>query len=198
MLLPVLRRAQELGLIGDGDLGPHIQRALDMAAVIPSEPDLALDLGSGGGLPGLPLALLYPTARWVLLDGSVKRAGFLSEAVSQLDLSDRVSVRAERAEETARTELRSTFDLVVARSFGPPAATAECAAPFLRVGGRLVVAEPPGSTGARWDTAGLARLGLGPASTVTDPSAVAVIRQEQPCPDAYPRRTGIPVKRPLF
>lgn len=164
----------------------------------PVDAGRALDLGSGGGLPGLPLALLFAGSRWVLLDGSVTRCTFLEEAVLELSLSARVEVRAQRAEEAARTDLRGCFDVVVARSFGPPAATAECAAGFLQVGGHLVVAEPPGSTGDRWPVDGLARLGMRPLRTVTAPSSFQVIEQTVPCPPDYPRRTGIPAKRPLF
>lgn len=169
-----------------------------MAAVVPAPPLRALDLGSGGGLPGLPLAVLFAATEWTLLDGSRTRTAFLAEAVDELDLGPRVSVVAERAEEAGRGALRSLFDLVVARSFGPPAATAECAAPFLRPGGWLVVAEPPGSTGERWSREGLDRLGLRPVRTVTEPSAVSLLQQLEPCPPAYPRRTGVPTKRPLF
>ncbi len=195
----MLAASQERGFIGPGSLEPHVQRALDMAAVLPASPRRALDLGSGGGLPGLPLAVVFAGTDWVLLDGSVTRATFLSEAVDELGLTGRVTVRAARAEEAGRDEeLRASFDLVVARSFGPPATTAECAAPFLAAGGRLVVADPPGSTGERWPAERLAVLGLRPLSTVTEPSAVTLLVQERLCPPAYPRRTGIPAKRPLF
>ena len=198
-LLRVLAVSQERGFIGPGSLDPHLQRALDMAAVLSALPRRALDLGSGGGLPGLPLALLFAGTEWVLLDGSVTRCTFLTEAVTELGLAGRVAVRAARAEEAGRDGgLRGSFDLVVARSFGPPAATAECAAPFLEVGGRLVVAEPPGSTGERWQAEGLAKLGMRPLSTVTQPSAVTLLTQDRPCPPTYPRRTGVPAKRPLF
>ena len=170
-----------------------------MATVLPARPRRALDLGSGGGLPGLPLALVFPETEWLLLDGSVTRTTFLSEAVAELGLTGRVTVRAARAEDAGRdAQLRASFDLVVARSFGPPAATAECAAPFLVPGGRLVVADPPGSTGERWRAEGLAALGLGLLSTVTEPSAVSLLVQERPCPPAYPRRNGVPAKRTLF
>ena len=169
-----------------------------MAALLEQPPRRALDLGSGGGLPGLPLALHFPTSEWTLLDGSVTRAEFLDEAVQRLSLTNRVSVRAERAEEAGRSELRGRFDLVTARSFGPPAATAECAAPLLAVGGLLLVAEPPGSSGERWPESGLSRFGLVLVRATTEPSAVALLRQQVECPDRFPRRTGIPAKRPLF
>ena len=94
--------------------------------------------------------------------------------------------------------MRAAFDLVVARSFGPPAVVAECAAPFLRVGGRLAVSEPP--TGEdRWPPAPLAELGLEATERRDVGGAhVQLLRQTAPCPDRYPRRTGVPTKRPLF
>lgn len=114
--------------------------------------------------------------------------------------------RAQRAEEAGRDpELRATFDLVTARGFGPPAVVAECAAPFLRPGGLLVVSEPPAGEAARWPAAGLAPLGLepvGPPLTLEVGSGQTgtyqVLHQRIACPERWPRRTGIPAKRPLF
>jgi 16S rRNA (guanine527-N7)-methyltransferase len=177
---------------------PHIDRALDLGVATSTAPGTAVDLGSGGGLPGLPLALAWPDTTWFLLDGGTNRAAFLREAVIQLGLSDRVEVVAQRAEETGRGILRGTVDCVVARSFGPPAVTAECAAPLLRVGGVLVVAEPPGGDLARWDEEGLALLGMRTGPAVSHPTAFQVIVQETVCPERFPRRTGVPSKRPLF
>jgi 16S rRNA (guanine527-N7)-methyltransferase len=195
----VLSSAQERGLIGPGPLAPHLDRSLQMGALVPPGAARALDLGSGGGLPGLPLALALPALSWVLLDGSVSRARFLQEAVRRLGLAERVQVVASRAEEAGRGALRASFDVVMARSFGPPAVTAECGAPFLVVGGRLVIAEPPASEGGeRWPAAPLAGLGLVPGQRVESPSAFQVLEQRSLCPDRYPRRNGIPAKRPLF
>lgn len=134
----------------------------------------------------------------MLLEGGTTRAAFLEWAVDQLGLSGRVSVVAARAEEAGRTGLRGAFDLVVARSFGPPAVTAECGSPFLREGGALVVAEPPGGTPGRWERDGLAQLGLVASESVVEPTAYQVLVQREPCPPRYPRRVGIPAKRPLF
>jgi 16S rRNA (guanine527-N7)-methyltransferase len=198
-LLAVLERSRQLGLLGPGPVEQHVARALDALRFVPERAHRALDLGSGGGLPGLPLALARPAVPWVLLDGSVKRGDFLREAVERLGLTGQVEVVTARAEEAGRRpELRGGFDVVVARSFGPAAVTAECAAPFLQVGGCVVVAEPPGGALDRWPPEGLSLLGLRAGIAVSEPSAFQVLVQETPCPDRYPRRTGIPTKRPLF
>lgn len=199
ILEPVLERSRDLGFLGPGPVGPHIERSLDAIGLIPAGTVRALDLGSGGGLPGLPMAIARPDIRWVLLDGSVTRCKFLLGAVAELGISDRVDVVAARAEEAGRhPDLRARFDLVMARSFGPPAVTAECGSPFLRVDGHLVVAEPPGGDPDRWPTESLDLLGLVPIHRITEPSAFQVLVQERLCPDTYPRRTGVPAKRPLF
>jgi 16S rRNA (guanine527-N7)-methyltransferase len=168
------------------------------ASLVPEPPGRAVDLGSGGGIPGLVLAVHWPTAHWVLLDANERRIAFLRQAVAALGVGDRVDVVAGRAEVVARSpSYRATADLVVARSFAPPAVTAECAAPLLHVGGALVVAEPPGGAPDRWPAAGLALVGLMADGHVVDPS-LQRLRQSSPCPDRYPRRPGIPAKRPLF
>jgi 16S rRNA (guanine527-N7)-methyltransferase len=196
----VLDRARRRGFLGPGPIDPHIDRALQLFTLIDELPARAMDLGSGGGVPGLPLALANAASQWVLLEGGSTRAAFLNEAVSALSLADRVSVIAERAEVAGRGALRGDFDLVVSRSFGPPAVTAECAAPFLRTGGRLLVAEPPGTTTntSRWPDEGLEKLGMVAGSSVGSPTAAQILVQVDPCPDTFPRRTGIPAKRPLF
>lgn len=193
-----MAEAQHLGFLGPGPITTHIERAVDLAAAFDVPREQALDLGSGAGVPGLPLALLWADTRWVLLDGSVTRASFLERAVNELQIGERVAVLGSRAEETARGELRGSFDLVVARSFAGPAVTAECGSPFLKVGGLLVVAEPPGGDPGRWDPAGLAKLGLELGMARSRPTAFQALVQVSPCPERYPRRVGVPAKRPLF
>lgn len=158
------------------------------------------DLGSGGGVPALPLALAFPGWVWTLVEASVRRAAFLRDSVGALGLAPLVHVVEDRAEVVGRcVEYRGRFDMVVARSFGPPAVVAECGAPLLRVGGVMVVSEPPGGSPGRWLAASLAVLGLAPEATVSGGRwAYQVVRQVSPCPERYPRRVGVPVKRPLF
>ena len=199
LLRAVLVEAQRLGFIGAGDLEPHIELSLGLGTVVEDWPRVALDLGSGGGLPGLPLAITHPQTDWILLEGSARRGQFLENAISRLGLQPRVRAMVGRAEEVGRGPLRGAIPLVFARSFGRPAVTAECAAPLLELGGQLIVSEPPGeSEPGRWDPAGLARVGLQADRRTASPYAVQVLVQVERCPDGFPRRTGIPSKRPLF
>lgn len=198
-LAAILEDSRKAGFLGPGPVQPHVAHALGFARVAGSVPGRVLDLGSGGGLPGLVLAHEWPDATFVLLDSNERRTEFLASAVEALGWGRRVWVLRQRAEEAGREpELRGSFDLVVSRSFGPPATTAECASPFLGVGGRLVVSEPPDEGKDRWPAEGLAMLGLGPAEISDGPPRLATFRQERACPEAYPRTVGRPAKRPLF
>jgi len=186
----------------DSGGGPAVARA----ATPPGQaqaPPLVADLGSGGGLPGLVVAERWPEARLVLVEAQGRRAAFLGQAIRSLGLGERVSVRQVRAEEFGRDpDARACFDLVLARSFGAPAAVAECAAPLLRVGGWLVVSEPPDqdevAEAERWPAEPLGQLGLVPAERAREEFEYRVLRQAEPCPDRFPRRNGVPAKRPLF
>lgn len=198
-----LELSQRLGFLGPGPVADHVTHARGFAVGLDAPPSRFLDLGSGGGVPGLVLATLWPSASVVLLDAGERRCAFLRDAVARLGLDGRVDVVRQRAEEAGRSPaLRGTFDLVVARSFGAPAVTAECAAPFLEVGGLLVVSEPPedrpGPGGDRWPADGLAAVGLGVGPTWRAPYRYQALVQREPCPDRYPRRVGQPAKRPLF
>ena len=196
----MLEEARTLGFLGPGPVGPHAEHARGFAAAAAIPPRRACDLGSGGGLPGLVLALRWPSSSWVLLDANRRRCAFLVRAVASLNLTGRVDVLCARAEEAGRAPgVRASFGLVVARAFGPPAAAAECAAPLLRVGGRAVVSEPPGGAPDRWPPEGLSLVGMAPERTVvTATGTFQVLVQVEQCPDRFPRRVGMPAKRPLF
>jgi 16S rRNA (guanine527-N7)-methyltransferase len=205
-LLDVLERGRGLGFLGPGSVRVHVDHASGFASGV-GAPTRFLDLGSGGGVPGLVLAQHWPESRAVLLDARERRCAFLRDAVHTLDLADRVVVECARAEEAGhREDLRGQFDLVAARAFGPPPVTAECGAPFLRVGGTLVVSEPPqDAAGAgtangsgRWESDGLARLGLAMGRSWTQGYRYQALEQVEPCPPRYPRKPGIPAKRPVF
>lgn len=206
-LTDLLGEGRQLGFLGPGAVEAHIRHATAFVAAVPAAPARALDLGAGGGVPGLVLAATaWPTTTWCLLDARARRTAFLREAVAALDLTDRVEVLTARAEEVAhRPTHRGRHDLVVARSFGPPAVTAECGAPLLRVGGHLVVSEPPDVPVAqRWPSPAVAELGLAPAEPVVSaepgetPVHLVRLRLVAPVGDRVPRRVGLPAKRPRF
>jgi 16S rRNA (guanine527-N7)-methyltransferase len=206
VLVPVLEEARRLGFLGPGPVEGHLDHAAGFAVALDWDagagwaPVRAGDLGSGAGLPGLPLALHYPGTEWALVEASVRRAAFLRAAVRDLGVDDRITVVEARAEVVGRAaEHRGRFDLVVARSFGPPAVVAECAAPLLGIDGRAVVSEPPGGVPERWPAPALAELGMVPGvAAQAGGASYQVLRQEALCPARWPRRVGVPAKRPLF
>jgi 16S rRNA (guanine527-N7)-methyltransferase len=201
VLLDILEEARVLGLLGPGPVARQLEHALDLGTAIGEFDGRMLDLGSGGGLPGLVLFGHWEGATGVLLDAQRRRCEFLTRAVATLDLGSRVAVECGRAELLAREEhLRASFDLVVARSFGAPAVTAECAVGFLRAGGELVVTEPPEADLVdRWPEAGLTNLGFETAEPMRAGETGAVrMRLPGVADDRWPRRDGVPTKRPLW
>lgn len=209
-LTSVLERARTLGFLGPGPIAPHIDHALAFLELLeegdggaPTGP--FLDLGSGGGVPGLVLATMLPGSRWILLDSMIRRTRFLAVAVEELDLVARVEVLTARAEDVGRDPARrGAHHVVVARSFGAPAVLAECAAPLLAPGGAVIVSEPPaehGGTGprsGRWPPAGLAQVGLRLERWEAGPPSLVRLRAEARCPTTFPRATGVPAKEPLW
>ena len=204
-LTAVLERSASCGFLGPSALEAQVEHASGFAAAAPralGSEDLACDLGSGGGIPGLVLAVeVWPVSRWILLEGMAKRCELLEQAVLDLGIGDRVTVLHGRVEHVGRPEggLRGRCTLVTARSFGPPRVTAEAAAPLLEVGGTLLVSEPPDSQGERWPKDGLAALGLVPIGVVrTEQAGYMVLRQDQLCPPVYPRSWKRQSRQPLF
>lgn len=200
-----LDRAVSLGFLGPMGLEDQIDHALGFVLTVeqdrPAGVDHILDLGSGGGLPGLVLAASWPGAQLTLLDSGRRRTEFLAREATRLPGGRRIRVVRGRAEELGHDgRFRERFDLVTARSFGPPAVTAECGAPFVAPGGLLVVSESPASDDSRWDDQGLAELGLsrGPAVRVEDRFGYRFLHKASVTARHYPRRTGLPAKRPLF
>ncbi|HEV3366788.1 MAG TPA: RsmG family class I SAM-dependent methyltransferase [Acidimicrobiales bacterium] len=207
----VLLDARRAGFLGPGPIEPHLEHAAGFVDLARRQAvrsgagaPLILDLGSGGGLPGLVIAMRWPATTLVLLDANERRAEFLQRAVRRCGLGERVTVVHQRAEVGGRDpEYRGTFDGVVVRSFGAPAVVAECGAPFLRQGGWLIVSEPPGASDEnghrdRWPADGVAQVGLEPGEFVREGFGYQVLHQREACPERFPRRNGVPAKQPLF
>jgi len=191
-LVEVLTEAATLGFLGPGPVESHVVHAAGFEAALRPTTDV-LDLGSGGGVPGLVLAALRPELAVVLLDARTNRTDFLTRAVGRLGWAGRVTVVAGQAETLGRSpQWRGRCSAVVARSFGSPSVTVEDASPFLVTGGQLLVSEPPAPAGDRWPAAGLALVGLEADAPVP---GLASFTQIDPCPERYPRRRQQP---PLF
>jgi 16S rRNA (guanine527-N7)-methyltransferase len=189
----VLEKARDLGFLGPGPVEDHLNHAQGFVAAWDGPPPAsALDLGSGGGVPALPLALAWPESRWALVESNGRRARFLVRAVRALALQERLEVCEGRAEalghEPAR---RASNQLVTARGFAPPAVAAECAAPFLAVGGHLLISEPPEER--KWPAAALAELGM---CYEARRGSITSLEQVARCPSRFPRRA--PAGSPLF
>jgi len=167
-------------------------------------PGRIADLGTGGGVPGLIFALSYESAEVDLIEVRQRRADFLNATLRGLDLTKRVRVIERRAEEVGRDrEHRHRYDLVTSRSFGPPAVVAECGSPLLARGGVLVVSEPPSDDGHRWPAKDLESLALRRAD-VTQPSyataqpSIRILKSLDFCDQRFPRRPGVPARKPLW
>ncbi len=184
----------------------QIDHALGFVAVVEAsigiQPRAVVDLGSGGGLPGLVVASCWPDARIVLVDANERRTQFLIEVSGTFRERSPVEVIRGRTETLGRdARLREQFDLVTSRSFGRPAVTAENGSCFLEVEGCLVVSEPPDSRSEeRWPSTGLSIVGLSPVEAIRheDRFGYQILRKTEPLSERYPRRIGIPAKRPIF
>jgi 16S rRNA (guanine527-N7)-methyltransferase len=199
-----LRHAQLIGAIGPAPLAQHIDHAhgfADVIASIDQRPTSVLDLGAGGGIPGLVVAERFPDAMVTLLDGRAGRIAFLNDLREGLGWGYRLQVVGDRAERFGQSPgSRMAYEFVCARGFAKPAVTAECAAPLLAPGGSLIVSEPPTDERrlSRWNELALARLGLELTFTMQREFHYAVLTSTSECPAEYPRRVGVPEKRPLF
>lgn len=157
-----------------------------------------IDVGSGGGMPGIPLKIALPQLQVTLLESDGRKAAFLVEAAAQLGLD--VAVAAERAETAGRGPLRESFDAAVCRALGPMPVVAELCLPFVRVGGSLLAMR----TAEEEAGAAYALLGGSDPEVVPAPSeartrgVVVRVPKLAPTPARYPRRPGLPARRPLL
>jgi 16S rRNA (guanine527-N7)-methyltransferase len=163
-----------------------------------------IDVGSGGGLPGIPLAIAFPGFQVTLLESVGKKADFLRDAVAELGLSE-VSVQTARAEDAARDSAeRDAYDLVVARALAPLPVALELCLPFAKPGGVVVLPRGSELAGQLADGgAAAAQLAarLRPPIPLDDPDlppgrSLVVADKLGPTPARFPRRPGMAAKRP--
>ena len=158
-LLGVLAGIQARGAIGGGSLTVAVAHADQFVAALPATVRLLADLGSGGGLPGLVIAVRRPEILVTLVERRRSRADLLQRAVLALHLDEHVRVLGGDVRQLAADHPHS-FDAVTARSFAAPAVTARCAGELLNPHGFLVVSEPPQASPDRWSQAILDAAGL--------------------------------------
>ena len=164
-----------------------------------------MDVGSGGGFPGVPLKLAFPGMRVALLDSVAKKNSFLEHLITALGLTD-VDVYTGRAEDLAiGPQLRESFDVVVSRGVAPMRILMELTLPFCRVGG-MVVTLKKGEIGSEVAAAlhAIDVLGGGIRETrevdlegLRDGRVLMVVDKLKPTPAKFPRRPGLPTKHPL-
>ena len=192
-----------LTAVRDPDLAwrRHILDSLSLLPVLDAmDPSRILDVGSGGGLPGIPLSIVSPQRRFVLLEATGKKAAFLQRVVDDLTLGN-VRVVAQRAEEAARhgSAHRGAFDLAIARAVGPLRVLLELMVPFLTVGG-FVAAIKGERAPQELDEAAEAMDALRCSfvdTVATETGTIVLIRKDRATPRIYPRRPGEPKRRPL-
>jgi 16S rRNA (guanine527-N7)-methyltransferase len=183
---------------------------LDSLAALPTvdrlAPRDAVDLGSGGGLPAIPLALARPDMPWILVDSVRKKAALLREFVEALGLR-RVTVLADRAEDLGRDPRhRERHALVTARACAPLPVLGELGLPLLEAGGSLLAWKGPlaeQDEEVRRGRLAIGQLGGGRLE-ILDPGLAAlgghrlvIVPKESSSPARFPRRAGEPSRRPL-
>lgn len=161
-----------------------------------------VDVGSGGGLPGLPLKVARPDLAVTLIESDQAKAAFLVQACARLGLQD-VDVLARRAEEVGHDErYREAFDVATARALAPMPSLVELCLPLVRVGGRLLAQKTDKEELERAARA-IELLGGSLDSVKAAPSGarrsgtVVVVAKVRTTPSRYPRRAGVPSRKPL-
>jgi 16S rRNA (guanine527-N7)-methyltransferase len=170
----------------------HVLDALRGLPAVDAAPDGALaDVGSGGGIPGLVLALARPGRAVHLIEATRRKATFLAETAEALGVA--VTVHPERAETLAAGPCRDRFACVCARALATPPVAAELCLPLTATGGRVVL-----WVGREADPAPVASVAerMGGALR-THADGLLVLDKRAPTPPAFPRRPGMAAKRPL-
>ncbi|MCH8526073.1 MAG: 16S rRNA (guanine(527)-N(7))-methyltransferase RsmG [Kiritimatiellae bacterium] len=198
-----VNRHMNLTAVRDAE-GVWIRHVYDSLALLPHlRGDLeqrALDLGSGGGLPGIPLAVLRPDMAWTLVDSVAKKARFLEETAAEIGLLN-VRVDTRRAEVLGRDpDFRERFHVVTARAVARLPTLLELTVPLLRVKGRLYAMKgQQASEELKEARRAMERLSVEPRLEEDTPEGgrLLIFKKVRETAKAYPRAVGIPNKEPL-
>jgi len=162
-----------------------------------------IDVGSGSGIPGVPLKIIEPTLQLTLVEAKQRKSEFLNALLPELGLED-VTVVTRRAEEAAHNpQYREQYDFAVAKALAPLRTLLELTLPFVRMGG-LVLAPKGSEADAEAKDAAIALETLKGSIRAIEaiplaepPQKVILIDKDLPVPQRFPRRPGMPAKRPL-
>jgi 16S rRNA (guanine527-N7)-methyltransferase len=162
-----------------------------------------IDVGSGAGVPGIPLKILEPSLQLTLVEAKQRKAEFLMAVLPELGLSE-VSVITRRAEEVAHDpHHREQYDFAVAKALAPIRTLAELTLPFVRMGGLVLAPKGKEAEAEVKDARVALEMLKGAIRAVEDlprsepPQKLVIIDKDLPTPLRFPRRPGIPAKRPL-
>lgn len=196
LLLDWNRRVNLTGAGSMAELDRHLADAENLLNLDWSGVESVIDIGSGGGLPAIPLALRLQRVLFTLVEADRRKAAFLQHVAGTLGLPN-VAVAADRAELLAHDPAyRERFDRATARAAAPPAVLLELALPFIRVGGLLI--DEVSTIDLRALAAPARILGGGaPSLHPVTGGSILLVAKEAPTPAEYPRRPGIPQRRPL-
>ncbi|MHB0998711.1 MAG: 16S rRNA (guanine(527)-N(7))-methyltransferase RsmG [Armatimonadota bacterium] len=164
-----------------------------------------IDIGTGAGFPGIPLKIVCPDMKVILLDSMRKRLSFLEAVSQELGLSDVATLHA-RAEDAAKDKVhRDKYDFAVSRAVARLNTLVELCLPFCRVGGRFISYKGPESGPEIEESAGAVRLLGGVKEKVGQlmlphsdiQRTLIVIKKIRPAPSGYPRQAGLPEREPI-
>jgi len=164
-----------------------------------------IDIGTGAGFPGVPLKILLPQPRLVLIEPTTKKTAFLRHIIDKLELEN-IEILNSRAEEAAHLSLyREQFALALSRAVALLPALVELTLPFCQIGGRFI-AQKKGDIDREVDRAGKAITALGgkldevkkiESDEFADARYLVIIDKIYQTPNKYPRRPGVPKRRPI-
>jgi 16S rRNA (guanine527-N7)-methyltransferase len=206
LLFRELVAASPIGLTGLKEASDQLRElVLDSLAAAPDLPEgLVVDLGTGAGVPGIPLALARPDTRWWLIESNQRKAGFVRSVLEPLGLTGRVEVLSDRAETLAHDPARrGRAQACVAKALAPLAVLVELGLPFLDRGGTLIAFKgPAGPSEEEASSRALSELHGVLEERLTyhldgRERFLCRVRKVGPTPRTYPRRPGIPAKQPL-
>ena len=183
----------------------HFADSISICPVIKNKGSKIIDVGTGAGFPGIPLKIVHPDLKVILLDSLQKRIGFLNEVINRLDLKDISAVHSRAEEMGQHADYREMFDISTARAVANLPVLLEYCLPFVKVGGYFIAMK-----GSSMDELGSAKRALdelgGKIEEVMEFNLpfsdikrnVIVVKKFRQTPTKYPRKSGKPSKDPLI